>query len=75
MIDAEDQLLIQQVPTYNVPPVGTGNSSTEHPAATAHSVAVNAANNYVFVPLGANNAFPNCLTGCIAVFFRPAKTE
>jgi hypothetical protein len=22
----------------------------------------------VFVPLGANNAFPNCLTGCIAVY-------
>jgi hypothetical protein len=25
----------------------------------------------VFVPLGANNAFPNCLTGCIAVFGTP----
>jgi hypothetical protein len=62
VIDAENPSLIQLVPTYNVPP-GAG-----HPAGTAHSVAVNAANNHVFVPLAANNAFPNCLTGCIAVF-------
>jgi hypothetical protein len=62
VIDAEDPTLIQLVPTYNVP-AGPG-----HPAGTAHSVAVNAGNNRVFVPLAANNAFPNCLTGCIAVF-------
>ena len=57
VIDAEDQNLIQLVPTFNVPAVGTGNNSTQHPAGTAHSVAVNAANNYVFVPLAANNVF------------------
>jgi hypothetical protein len=69
VIDAEDPTLIQLVPTYNVP-AGTG-----HPSGTAHSVAVNADNNYVFVPLGANNAFPDCSTGCIAVFSRPPKGE
>jgi hypothetical protein len=69
VIDAEDQILIQLVPTYNVP-AGTG-----HPAGTAHSVAANAKNNHVFVPLAANNAFPDCLAGCIAVFVRPPKVE
>jgi len=76
VIDAEDETLVQLVPTYNVP-AGTG-----HPAGTAHSVAANAQNNFVFVPLAANNAFggptptdPNCLTGCIAVYFRPSKVE
>jgi hypothetical protein len=69
VIDAKDRSLIQLVPTYNVP-AGPG-----HPAGTAHSVAVNAANNFVFVPLPANNAFPDCLTGCIAVFVRPSKAE
>ena len=68
--------------TFNVPAVGTGNSSTQHPASTAHSVAANAKNNHIFVPLGANNAFsafavpnggavPDCETGCIAVFGHP----
>ena len=33
-------------------------------------MAVNAENNFVFVPLAANNAFPDCLKGCIAVFGR-----
>jgi len=75
VIDAEDQTLIQLVPTFNVPAVGTGNNSTPHPAGTAHSVAVNAKNNQVFVPLAANNVFPGCLTGCIAVFTRPSKAE
>jgi hypothetical protein len=70
VIDAEDQTLLQLVPTFNVPAVGTGNTSTEHPAGTAHSVAANAENNLVFVPLGANNVFPDCLTGCIAVYGR-----
>jgi hypothetical protein len=67
VINAEDPRLIQEVTTYNVP-AGTG-----HPAGTAHSVAANAANNRVFVPLPANNAFPRCLTGCIAVFTRGAE--
>ena len=75
VIDAEDKTLIQLVPTFNVPAVGTGNNSTQHPAGTAHSVAANADNNYVFVPLAANTAFPDCLTGCIAVYARPSKVE
>jgi hypothetical protein len=73
VIDAEDQNLIQLVPTFNVPAVTTG--SKQHPAGTSHSVAANAENNYVFVPLAANNVFPSCLTGCIAVFERPSKVE
>jgi hypothetical protein len=81
VVDAKDQKVLQQVTTFNVPAVGTGNSSTQHPAGTAHSVAANSANNRIFVPLGANNAFsafavPNggssakfdCETGCIAVY-------
>jgi hypothetical protein len=68
VIDAEAQHLLQLVPTFNVPAVGTGNNSTEHPAGAAHSVAANAENNHVFVPLAANNVFPDCLTGCIAVY-------
>jgi len=79
VIDAKDQKLLQLVPTYNVNAVtGTG----AHPAGTSHSVAADAANNHVFVPLPANNAFsafavPNggtvddCENGCIAVFGHP----
>jgi hypothetical protein len=70
VIDAFSNSLDQLVPTFNVPAVGTGNNSTEHPAATAHSVAANARNSLVFVPLGANNVFPDCLMGCIAVYGR-----
>jgi len=70
VIDANAQAVSQLVPTFNVPAVGLGNSSTEHPAGTAHSVAASAANNRVFVPLAANNAFPDCLTGSIAVYGR-----
>jgi hypothetical protein len=66
VIDARDEAVLQLVPTFNVPAVtGTG----AHPASTAHSVAVDAKNNRVFVPLGANNVYPGCLTGCIAVYF------
>src|SRR5712671_7647109 len=56
VIDADDQRLVQVVPTVNRAP------------GTAHSVAVNPHNNHVFVPLPANNVFPTCLDGCIAVF-------
>ncbi len=81
VIDAEDQKLIQLVPTYNVPASGTA-----HPAGTAHSVAANAANNLVFVPLAANNAFSafavpdggtvaDCEKGCIAVFGHPGENK
>jgi hypothetical protein len=72
VIDAEDKNLIQLVPTFNVPAV-TGMGA--HAASTAHSVAADAHNNNIFVPLGANNVYPDCLTGCIAVFFRPSKVE
>jgi hypothetical protein len=75
VIDAFSKTLDQLVPTFNVPAVGTGNNSTEHPAATAHSVAANAKNNLVFVPLGANNVFPDCLTGCVAVYGRSDKDK
>ena len=66
VIDARDEEVLQLVPTFNVPAVtGTG----AHAASTAHSVAVDAKNNHVFVPLGANNVFSDCLTGCIAVYW------
>ena len=68
VIDAVSRSVEQLVPTFNVPAVGTGNSSTEHPAGTAHSVTANAENNHVFVALAANNVFPNCLQGCVAVY-------
>jgi hypothetical protein len=72
VIDAKDENLLQLVPTFNVPAVtGTG----AHPASNAHSVAANAGNNRIFVPLGANNVYPGCLTGCIAVYGRPKNVE
>jgi hypothetical protein len=70
VIDSEDKGVIQLVPTFNVSAV-TGMGA--HPSSTAHSVAADASNNHIFVPLGANNVYPGCLTGCIAVFSRPAK--
>ena len=72
VIDADEKELLQLVPTFNVPAVAGAGA---HPASTAHSVAADANNNRVFVPLGANNVFPDCLTGCIAVFARPPKGE
>jgi hypothetical protein len=75
VIDAFSNSLDQLVPTFNVPAVGTGNNSTEHPAGTAHSVAANAENSLVFVPLGANNVFPDCLTGCIAVYGKSDNSQ
>ncbi len=82
VVDASDQTVLQLVTTFNVPAVGTGNSTTQHPAGTAHSVAANARNNHIFVPLAANNAFSafavpgggsvaDCESGCIAVFGHP----
>jgi len=70
VIDAKDESVLQLVPTFNVPAV-TGT----HPASTAHSVAADARNNRIFVPLGANNVFPDCLTGCIAVYFHGDEDE
>jgi hypothetical protein len=69
VIDASSKTLDQLVPTLNVPAVAASEPNT-HPAATAHSVAANAQTNHVFVPLGANNVFPDCVTGCIAVYGR-----
>jgi hypothetical protein len=63
VIDEKSQTLAQVVPTINTP--GVPNLT---PAATAHSVAADPQNNHVFVPLGANNVFPGCLNGCIAVY-------
>jgi len=63
VIDARSQSLVQLIPTINV----AGKANT-FPSGTAHSVAVNPHNNNVFVPLAANNVFPACLNGCIAVF-------
>jgi len=69
VIDAEDQKLVQVVPTFNTP------ASSPPPRGTAHSVAVNPHNNHAFVPLPANNVFPNCLDGCIAVFGTPRDDD
>ena len=66
VIDAESQTLVQIVPTVNT--AGNTVTATRFPAGTAHSVAVNPHNNHALVPLPANNVFPNCSNGCIAVF-------
>ena len=71
VIDALSETLDQRVPTLNVPAVlASSGDLTPHPAATAHSVAADAATNHVFVPIAANNAVPNCLTGCITIYGR-----
>jgi hypothetical protein len=70
VIDAFSRSLDQLVPTFNVPAVTTGDPSLQHPAGTAHSVAANAKNNHVLMPLAANNVFEGCLKGCIAVYGR-----
>ncbi len=68
VIDAENQTLVQIVPTVNT----AGNPDTDptkrFPAGTAHSVAVDPRNNHALVPLPANNIFSNCSNGCIGVF-------
>ena len=69
VIDAGNKTLDQLVPTLNVPAVkATDAVAGGHPAGTAHSVAADAHTNHVFVPLAANNVFPDCLKGCIAVY-------
>ncbi len=70
VIDAEDETLVQVVPTFNVAAV-----KNVHPSGTAHSVAADPDNNHIFVPLPANNAFPDCLKGCVAVFGVPEGKE
>jgi hypothetical protein len=66
VIDALSETLDQRVPTLNVPADPAGS----HASGTAHSVAADASTNHVFVPLAANNAVPNCLTGCITIYGR-----
>jgi len=66
VIDALSETLDQRVPTFNVPADPAGS----HPAGTAHSVAADASTNHVFVPIAANNAVPNCLSGCITIYGR-----
>ena len=65
-IDALSQMLEQRVPTFNVPADPDGS----HPAGTAHSVAAYSGTNHVFVPIAANNAVFNCLTGCVTIYGR-----
>jgi len=83
VVDASDGKILQLVTTYNVPAKTT---PPTHPAGTAHSVAANAENNLIFVPLAANNAFSafavpgggpvdDCHTGCIAVFGHPDEDQ
>jgi len=66
VIDALSRNLDQRVPTFNVPADPAGS----HPAGTAHSVAAFAGTNHVFVPIAANNAVPDCLTGCVTIYGR-----
>ena len=72
VIGAEDETLVQIVPTFNVAAVP---GPKGHPAGTAHSVAADPHNNHVLIPLPANNAFPDCLKGCVAVFGAPEGKE
>jgi hypothetical protein len=64
VIDGTSMGLDQLVPTFGVPATST------HPSGSGHSVAADATNSEVFVPAPANNALPNCKTGCIQVFHR-----
>ena len=67
VVDALSRSLDQRVPTFNVP---ASTVPPVHPAGTAHSVAASAGTNHVFVPIAANNAVPNCLTGCVTIYGR-----
>jgi hypothetical protein len=72
VIDALSRSLDQRVPTFNTPavPATSGNVNAPLPAGTAHSVAAFSGTNHVFVPIAANNAVPNCLTGCVTIYGR-----
>jgi hypothetical protein len=67
VVDATSGVLLQAVPTVNMAAIP---SASPQPG-TAHSVAVDPRSNHAFVPLPANNVFPNCLNGCVAVFGTP----
>jgi hypothetical protein len=71
VIDGTSQSLDQVVPTIDVPQLPPPPAKpTVHVSGSSHSVAANAANNWVFVPHPANNAILGCLTGCIGVYYR-----
>jgi hypothetical protein len=72
VIDALSRSLDQRVPTLNTPavPASSGNVNAPLPGGTAHSVAAFSGTNHVFVPIAANNAVPNCLTGCVTIYGR-----
>ena len=70
VIDAKSEQLLQVTPTINTP-----GKANVYPASSAHSLAANPHNNHVLVPLGANNVFPNCLNGCVAVFASPGGSD
>ncbi|MDB5811744.1 MAG: hypothetical protein JWN94_3866 [Betaproteobacteria bacterium] len=72
VIDAKTNTLTQLVPTINTAGKTT---APPFPSGTAHSVAANPHNNWVFVPLPANNVFPSCLNGCIAVYASPERHD
>jgi len=74
VIDAVHGQLLQLVPTFNVPAVVAPDTDV-HPAGTAHSVAVDGQFGLVYVPLAANNVYPDCTTGCIAVYKRGASEQ
>jgi hypothetical protein len=63
--------VIQQLAT--LPPQGamvptTPSGALAAVAPSVHSVAASAFNNHIYVPLQANNAYPDCWLGCVAVF-------
>ena len=62
---SQPNTLTQVVPT--LPPVpAVPTAPGKHGAGTVHSIA--AAGNFVYVPMPANTSYPNCATGCVAVF-------
>jgi hypothetical protein len=65
--------LSQVIPTLSpIPAVLPVTAPNQHGSGTVHSVAASKANNHVYVPIPANNAYTlngvTCKTGCIAVF-------
>src|SRR5215472_19267188 len=63
-------MLANGTPVIGVPADPAGS----HPAGTADSVAAYSGTNHVFVPIAANNAVFNCLTGCVTIYGRDDPT-
>ena len=55
---------------FNRSRVDRASRSSRVTVSTSPASSANAKNNLVFVPFPSNNAYPDCLTGCIAVFGR-----